>query len=163
MKKTILLIDDDNDFVMAQKALISSLGYDIITANSGADGFLMAKEYHPDLIILDVNMEREFSGFEVHQKIRLDKALINIPIIILTGIETYQIGEQIIDMYRSLRGKDDFEINRVLRITDQLRGEVAVEYFDEDGKAVYLPLDSFISKTNADTHLLKEIQNILNK
>lgn len=159
-KKKILLVDDDKDFVSAQSTLLSYLGHEIIPAYSAKEGYEKVVEHNPDLIILDVNMESEFSGFELHKKIREDKRFIGIPIIILTGIETYHVSHQIIDMYRSMRGNEDFEMNRVLQISNQGR-DVAVEYYDEDGKTVYLPLDSFISKSKVTGNLVKEIEKFL--
>ena len=86
--KKILLVDDDNDFISAQGALLKHAGYEVYLAFSGAEGFIKATEVNPDLVILDVNMETKNSGFELNQKIRTDKDLKNIPIIMLTGIET---------------------------------------------------------------------------
>ncbi len=159
-KKKILLVDDDIDFVQAQSILLEIHGYEIVSANSGQEGFEKVVAEMPDLIILDVNMEREFSGFELHRKIRENKNLIGIPIIMLTGIETYHISHQIIEMYRAMRGVDDFEMNRVLRISN-FGDDVAVEYFEEDGKAVYLPLDAFVSKSHVHEKLSEEIKKFV--
>jgi len=159
--KKILLVDDDKDFVQAQSIMLKHLGYEIIIANSGKEGYEKIVAEKPQLIILDVNMEKEFSGFEVHKKVRENPDLIDIPIIMLTGIDTYHVSHQIIEMYRSMRGKDDFEMNRVLRISDY-NTNVAVEYYDEKGEVVYLPLDAFVSKSNANTLLHEEIKKFIN-
>jgi len=159
-KKKILLVDDDIDFVHAQGILLENLGYEITSAKSGKEGYEKIQNETPDLVILDVDMEKEFSGFELHRKIRETKNLIGIPIIILTGIETYHVSNKIIEMYRSMRGNNDFEMNRVLRISDY-ESDVAVEYYDINGKAIYLLLDSFISKVHVHDKLINEIKKFI--
>jgi CheY-like chemotaxis protein len=159
-KKKILLIDDDKDFVDAQTTLLSYLGHEIVAAYSAKEGFEKVVEHNPDLIILDVNMESEFSGFELHKKIREDKRFVDIPIIIMTGIETYHVSHQIIEMYRSMKNDKDFEVHKVLHISNH-GNDVAIEYYDEEGKTVYLPLDSFISKSNVQGNLANEIAKFI--
>jgi CheY-like chemotaxis protein len=158
--KKILMVDDDRDFLESQSLMLKHLGYNVVTANGSEEGFEQAKTCNPDLIILDVNMEKKYSGFELHKQIRENKELGQIPIILLTGVVTYSISNQLIDMYREMRGKDDFEINRVLKISDN-GSEIAVEYFDEDGKPIYLPLDSFVSKSVVEMKLVDEIKRFL--
>jgi len=158
--KKILLVDDDNDFISAQGALLKHAGYEIYFAFSGAEGFLKAKEVKPDLVILDVNMETQNSGFELNQKIRSDNDLKNIPIIMLTGIETYPISRQSLELYNMMLDSGDFDIRKVLKIQES-SNNIAVEYFDENAKPFYLSLDSFVAKGSEKGVLENEIHRFL--
>jgi len=160
MKKTIFMVDDDKDFLESQKVILTHHNFHVETCNSSATALEKAVEINPDLVILDVNMEKEFSGFELHRKFRQNPRLKHVPIIMLTGIVTYSISHHLIDFYREMRTRDDFEISKVLKISDGEK-DLAIEYFDEEGNAVVLPLDGFVSKSEVHTKLLNEIHKFL--
>lgn len=65
----ILLVDDDLKNSILLKHFIEAEGYEVIYANNGKAGLEMYKEYHPDLILLDINMP-EIDGFELARIIR---------------------------------------------------------------------------------------------
>lgn len=83
---TILVIDDDP---LMQKVVEASLikdGFKLLFASNGEAGIQMARQYMPDLILLDVVMPG-MDGFEVTNKIRNDEYLLYIPIIIITALD----------------------------------------------------------------------------
>lgn len=82
----ILIIDDDVDLVEANKIVLEANSYTVFTAYSGQDGMAKFKEVIPDLVILDVSMERRDEGFYVSQKIRSCPEIGQIPIIMITAI-----------------------------------------------------------------------------
>ena len=56
-KKTILIVDDEEDFCHFVKLNLEQTGnFDVLTAFNGADGISMAQRYQPDLILLDIIM-----------------------------------------------------------------------------------------------------------
>ena len=63
--QTILVIDDDADILMFCKSLLEANGYQVLTATSGAAGLEAAEQHKPDLIILDIMMERINTGYTV--------------------------------------------------------------------------------------------------
>ena len=63
--KTILVVDDDPDIVETTKAVLETAGYDIVTASDGKEALAKAKSAKPDLVVLDIMMERETDGFHV--------------------------------------------------------------------------------------------------
>ena len=67
--KKILLIDDDLKNSMLLKRFIEAEGYEVEYASDGRDGLEMYREFHPDLILLDINMP-EINGFELARLIR---------------------------------------------------------------------------------------------
>ena len=50
----IAIIDDDSDILDASSLVLTSKGYEVVTADNPDDGFKIVKEKNPDLIILDV-------------------------------------------------------------------------------------------------------------
>jgi CheY-like chemotaxis protein len=83
---TILLVDDDPDFVDATKLILEKSKYKVITASNSEEGWTKAQAENPDLILLDVMMESPDAGFQLAYKIRNDKKLKNKPILLLTAI-----------------------------------------------------------------------------
>jgi DNA-binding response OmpR family regulator len=83
--KKILIVDDDQDVVKWLSIFFQENGYDISTANNGAEGIAKAENIHPDLIILDISMPVE-SGVKMYRKLHDSKDVSDIPVIMLTGI-----------------------------------------------------------------------------
>ena len=84
-KKTILLIDDDPDFVEAVKVIVESGGYNVRVAYDGKEGLAAVEEEQPDLIVLDVMMP-VMNGHEACTKLKSDEKTAGIPIILLTAV-----------------------------------------------------------------------------
>ncbi|HAW58649.1 MAG TPA: response regulator [Bacteroidales bacterium] len=84
----ILLVDDDIDFVFIQKAFLEKEGFQVVTAGDKLAGFERAKAEKPDLAILDVMMTTDQEGFEMAREMRKDPLLKDIPIIMLTSVDS---------------------------------------------------------------------------
>lgn len=69
-KKTILIIDDDPDFLSSLKVTLESAGYGVLAAGSGAEGINLFMENKPDLIICDIMMEKIDTGIRLVREIR---------------------------------------------------------------------------------------------
>jgi signal transduction histidine kinase/ligand-binding sensor domain-containing protein/CheY-like chemotaxis protein len=82
-RRSLLLIDDDTD-IRAYLEHIFKDKYLLYQADNGDDGFRLAQEHVPDLIISDVNM-RGMDGVELCGKIKRSETLGHIPVILLTG------------------------------------------------------------------------------
>ena len=81
----ILIIDDEEDFAFFTKHNLERIdNYQVITTTEGNDGIQKAKEYRPDLILLDIMMPG-INGFEVLRRLKADKGLKSIPVVMLTG------------------------------------------------------------------------------
>jgi CheY-like chemotaxis protein len=87
MEQRILIIDDDENDVLITKSIISKFGLEIgvEVASSGDDGLTRLREgtTPPALILLDVNMPG-MSGIDVLRKIRDDKKLGPVPVVVVT-------------------------------------------------------------------------------
>ena len=89
-KPRILIVEDDTDLVAAMKIILETKDFKVITAFDPDEGNEKIREEKPDLIILDVmfGSKGESKGFDFAQKIRYDKQLAEIPILMLTAINT---------------------------------------------------------------------------
>lgn len=83
-KYTILITDDGKTNLDILGSILSP-SYNIILARSGPRALELARDYKPDLILLDVLMP-EMSGFEVITKLKESDATSRIPVIFITGL-----------------------------------------------------------------------------
>jgi CheY-like chemotaxis protein len=67
IKKTILVVDDDEDIQIYIKKILGNLGYEVLLSNNSEDAFAMVLDHCPHLILLDVNLEGEY-GFNLLEK-----------------------------------------------------------------------------------------------
>jgi len=86
-RKNILLVDDDADFLTATKLVLEESGYYVETALSAKECLNKLKEKKPDLIILDVMMETDHSGFDLCRELKRDSDTKEIPILMLTAVD----------------------------------------------------------------------------
>jgi two-component system, OmpR family, alkaline phosphatase synthesis response regulator PhoP len=89
-RKTILIIDDDPDFVRSIELLLTASGYRVLTASNGRRGFDLARQERPDLILLDVMMTERTEGFFTLERIKEDPILHETPVIVISSIYTEQ-------------------------------------------------------------------------
>lgn len=82
-KKTILIVDDDAEMREYLTNLFNA-SYLVYTAENGIEGFQVAATQVPELIISDITMDG-MNGLELCKKIKTDKELNHIPVILLTA------------------------------------------------------------------------------
>ena len=87
-KPKILIIEDDEDVIAAMRLALEKEGYSILSIVSAEIGFQKAKDEKPDLIILDVmfGLDEEAMGFDYAVKMKQDKGLASIPILMITAV-----------------------------------------------------------------------------
>lgn len=85
-QKKVLIIDDDIDWVEANKIVLEANSYKVFTAYNGDQGIVRFFETLPDLIILDISMEKRDEGFYVCHKIRSYPRIGNVPVIMITAL-----------------------------------------------------------------------------
>jgi DNA-binding response OmpR family regulator len=83
-RKTILIIDDEEDFSFFTKKNLERNNYQVLAASEGESGLRAAFDAKPDLILLDIMMPG-IDGFEVLKRLKADQATAHIPVIMLTG------------------------------------------------------------------------------
>lgn len=97
IKPVMLIVEDDEDILMMLEDIFMSV-YKVYRANNGSEGFELAKQLHPDIIISDVMMP-VMTGKEMCYKIKNSLELSHIPVVLLTAqtseehtVEGYMFG-----------------------------------------------------------------------
>ena len=97
-KQTVLVVDDDADIRVFLKINFESWGFEVVTAEDGAEAAASAADIDADLNLLDMNMP-SVSGFEAARQIRATEKHSKTPIIAVTAHtstgdrdEAYQAG-----------------------------------------------------------------------
>ncbi len=80
----VLVADDDASIVYLLTEDLKGLGHKVIQAHDGQMAIRMARQYRPDLLVLDVNMPMT-SGLKVMEYLRASPETARIPIIFITG------------------------------------------------------------------------------
>jgi protein-histidine pros-kinase len=94
VKKRILIIDDDPVAAcLLRDYLRNEKGFEVFTAETGAEGIRAAVEHVPDLVMLDSRLV-DMSGLEAHEILRQDPATKDIPVIYSSSFLTLRTIEQ---------------------------------------------------------------------
>ncbi|UCF99820.1 MAG: response regulator [Spirochaetaceae bacterium] len=86
MRKTVLLVDDDTDFVEMHRKLLAEHGYKVLSAFNGRDCLELVHGEKPDLIVLDMMMESEVVGFHLSRELRNCEHTKAIPLVMITSV-----------------------------------------------------------------------------
>lgn len=82
--KTILLVEDQIDFLAVQKLYLERNGYQVVAAEDGVEGLRSAREHHPNVILMDLSMPR-LDGLTATRQLKEDPTTSEIPVILLTA------------------------------------------------------------------------------
>ena len=85
-KKSILIIDDDKDYAEALKIVLVNNGYGVDCALNIKDGRKAMEKNMPNLIILDVMMDKHTDGFEFCYNLKHDEKCRKIPVLMVTAV-----------------------------------------------------------------------------
>jgi two-component system cell cycle response regulator DivK len=92
--KRILVVEDNRLDMILFSALVGSQGYGVLQAVSASEGIKLAREQHPDLIIMDIRLP-DMSGFEATRILKAEHATHDIPIIVTSSYGPYVDKEQL--------------------------------------------------------------------
>jgi two-component system, cell cycle response regulator DivK len=84
MKRTILLIEDNEQNRYLTTFLLEGRGYDVVSAHDGLTGVELARTKNPDLILLDIQLPG-MDGYAVARALRQNENLRTVPIIAVTS------------------------------------------------------------------------------
>ncbi len=84
MAKTVLVVEDNELNMKLFHDLLEAGGYNIVQTRNGLEAIDLAREHHPDLILMDIQLP-EVSGLEVTKWIKEDDELRTIPVIAVTA------------------------------------------------------------------------------
>jgi two-component system, chemotaxis family, sensor kinase CheA len=94
--KRVLVVEDSITSRMLLKGILEAAGFQVKTAVDGVDGFTLLREDRFDLVVSDVEMPR-MTGFDLTARIRADKRLTEMPVVLVTALESRKERERGID------------------------------------------------------------------
>jgi len=95
--KSVLVVEDSITSRILIKGILESAGYQVKTAVDGMEAFTMLRAEPFDLVVSDVEMPR-LNGFDLTAKLRADKRLADVPVILVTALERREDRERGIDV-----------------------------------------------------------------
>lgn len=84
-KNTILVVDDTPDNLELIAFQLRNAGYEVLTATNGEEGFEIARQQRPNLVISDVTMPY-LDGIEMSRMIRADAEMFTIPVLLVSAL-----------------------------------------------------------------------------
>ena len=120
--KTVLLVDDDEDFLLQHKVQLEAAGYDVLTARASGEAMKQLNQAKVDVAVVDLMMEHMDDGFVLCH--RLKKTHPDIGVILVTAVagETGMVFEADTDEERSWV-KADVSLAKPVR-SEQLQLEI---------------------------------------
>jgi len=100
--QTILIVDDEDDIQDVVALALETAGFNTLTASNGKEGFTLAVDESPDLIVLDWMMP-EVNGLELLRRLRRDERTLHLPVIMLSAKSEIDNRSQGLD-----EGADDY-------------------------------------------------------
>ena len=121
--KTILFIEDEDALQKTFGKILEEEGLKVISALDGDIGLKLAKLKKPDLILLDLILPRR-NGFEVLKEIKEDEETKDIPIIVLTNLETMDNVDKALELgATTYLVKANYSLKEVITKVKQAIGE----------------------------------------
>ena len=117
---SILVVEDSITARTLLKNILESAGYQVQTAVDGLDGLTILKSRKFDIVVSDVEMPR-MNGFELTTKIRADRNLSELPVVLVTALESREDREHGIDVGASAYiVKSNFDQSNLLEVIGRL-------------------------------------------
>jgi two-component system chemotaxis sensor kinase CheA len=86
-RKSVLVVEDSITARMLLKNLLEAAGYHVRTAVDGIDALTQLRSAAVDIVVSDVDMPR-MNGFDLTSKIRGDKQFADVPVVLVTALES---------------------------------------------------------------------------
>jgi len=119
-RKLILVVEDSITSRMLLKNILESSGYSVKTAVDGIEALTALKTEDYDLVVSDVEMPR-MNGFDLTSRIRADKKYSQLPVILVTGLDSREDRERGIDVgANAYIVKSSFDHGNLLEVINRL-------------------------------------------
>ncbi|MBI4462807.1 MAG: response regulator, partial [Acidobacteria bacterium] len=119
-RKSLLVVEDSITARTLLKNILESAGYEVKTAVDGVDAFTLLRSEECDLVVSDVDMPR-MNGFDLTAKIRADKKLSELPVVLVTALESREDRERGIDVgANAYIVKSSFDQSNLLEVIRRL-------------------------------------------
>lgn len=120
MKKRILFIEDQNNLQKLVAHALEEHGLEVSSALNGQEGIEKAIEQKPDLILLDLILPKK-DGFEVLKQLKTQEQTKNIPVIILTNLDTSDNVQKAIDLgATTYLIKSNYKLEEIVEIINKV-------------------------------------------
>ncbi len=96
LDKTVLVVEDNDLNMKLFHDVLEADGYNVLQAKDGMEGWRMAREQRPDLILMDIQLPG-VSGLEVTKWLKDDETLKSIPVIAITALAMAGDEEKILE------------------------------------------------------------------
>lgn len=121
-RRKIMVVEDSITSRMLLKNILEGAGYDVETAVDGLDAFTRLKTLPVDIVVSDVDMPR-MNGFVLTEKIRSEKKLADIPVILVTSLDSREDREHGITVgANAYIIKSSFDQGNLLEVITRLIG-----------------------------------------
>jgi two-component system chemotaxis sensor kinase CheA len=118
--QSVLVVEDSITSRALLKNILESAGYAVTTAVDGVDAYTALKTAAFDLVVSDVEMPR-MDGFDLTAKVRADKQLAELPIVLVTALESNEHRERGIDVgANAYIVKSSFDQSNLLEVIGRL-------------------------------------------
>ncbi|WP_333874666.1 hybrid sensor histidine kinase/response regulator [Methylobacter sp.] len=119
-KQAVLVVEDSITARSLLKGILEVAGYKVVTAVDGIDGLTQLRSGEFDIVVSDVDMPR-MNGFDLTAKIRSDKKLADLPVILVTALESREDRERGVDVgANAYIVKRSFEQSNLLEVLRRL-------------------------------------------
>lgn len=118
--RSILVVDDSITTRTMEASLLDAAGYRVQAAVDGAEAWALLKSQPFDLVVSDVDMPR-LDGFALTERIRADPKLAELPVILVTALESRQDRERGLEVGANAYAvKSSFDQSNLLDIVRRL-------------------------------------------
>ena len=112
----ILIIDQDATFIQTVSSYFSSIGIEVVSSGDGIEGYRMAKEVTPGIVILDTELPN-LDGFQVCRLLKGDDRYQHIPVVFVSSNDSQDF------VVKSERALCDLFLRKPI-VADQLTQEI---------------------------------------
>lgn len=121
--KRILFIEDEAALQKTFSDILKSEGFEVISALNGESGLSLMKREKPDLVLLDLILPK-IHGLDVLKKMKQDESIKNIPVIVLTNVESIEEIDKALELgATTYLVKSDYSLEEVIAKIKKALGE----------------------------------------
>lgn len=84
--RTVLLVDDDRDFLEAVRLVLEAAGHRVLAAHSGEEAIALLRQHRVEVAVLDLMMEEPDAGVRVAHHLRRQPEMAGVPVILATAV-----------------------------------------------------------------------------
>ncbi len=111
----ILVVDDEPEITEIIQTFLENAGYQVMAENSAVMGVERARNFKPDLILLDISMPF-MDGYDVCKELKKSKVTSGIPVVFLSGRDAKEDGGKSFQSGGDMYIKKPFSCERLLDI-----------------------------------------------